>query len=124
MNLLLDTHIFLWAVSAPESLPRKMHRALTNPDNSVFVSSVSAWEVAVKKQLGKLDAPADLFDEVTQRGMSELPLRFSHARELDCLPPHHGDPFDRMLIAQAIGDDLVLVSNETLFDHYGVRRLW
>lgn len=101
---------------------------MRNESNEVYVSAATAWEIATKHRLGKLPEADELAIDI-QRYMAsqnflELPVTISDAQRAGSLPGHHRDPFDRMLIAQAMAEDLVLVSNETLFDRYGVRRLW
>ena len=102
--------------------------AIFERENTVFVSAATAWEVATKYGLGKLpEAEAmayDIVGMIALQGFNELPISVEHGDRAGSLPDHHRDPFDRMLIAQAMTEDLVLVSNEALFDQYGVRRLW
>ena len=128
MDLLLDTHAFLWWVVGNEALSRPARHAIENETNAVFVSAVSAWEIATKYRIGKLpDATAiatDLAAVMRDQGFSRLPVSFAHGEAAGALPGPHKDPFDRMLIAQAMLDRMTLVSNEQVFDTYGVRRLW
>lgn len=127
MRLLLDTHTLLWWVSDHPALSAAADHALNDPTHEVYVSAASAWEVATKARLGKLQAGPlahDFVGEVARQGFSPLPVTLDHGQRAGNLPGPHRDPFDRMLIAQAHAEDLVLVSNETLFDTYGVRRLW
>lgn len=126
-RLLLDTHALLWWVSNHPSLSVKADRALNDPANEVFVSAASAWEVTTKARLGKLTAgplAQDFVGEVRRQGFTPLPISMDHGQRAGNLPGPHRDPFDRMLIAQAQAESLVLVSNEALFDTYGIQRLW
>ncbi len=128
MRLLLDTHAFIWWVSGNRRLSRSAHRAIDDDANVVFVSAASAWEIATKYRRGRLDeavaiAP-DIAGAIADQGFEEMPITVAEAARAGGLPGPLLDPFDRMLIAQALSRDLVLISIETLFDRYGVRRLW
>jgi PIN domain nuclease of toxin-antitoxin system len=127
--LLLDTHAFLWWVFADPKLSRRARTAIEDDiENQVFVSAASAWEIATKFRIGKLADAAIVADDVAgtlaREGFNELSVSVRHAQRAGGLTGHHQDPFDRMLIAQAMLDDLVLVSNERIFGDYGIRRLW
>ena len=124
MNYLLDTHVFLWFIGAPEKLSSEAIDSIRNPRNAVFVSAVTAIEIAIKTALGKLKAPADLEDEIAARGFSHLPVHYRHGAALQSLSLHHQDPFDRLLICQAMTEKLTLVSHDRKFDAYGVDILW
>ncbi|HYC65934.1 MAG TPA: type II toxin-antitoxin system VapC family toxin [Reyranellaceae bacterium] len=128
MRLLLDTHAFLWWLAGEAALTRKARMTIAAEDTEVFVSAVSAWEIATKFRLGKLPEAApvatDIAAAVAAEGFSELALSLAHAARAGSLSGQHRDPFDRMLIAQAMLDDFTLVSNERAFDMYGVKRLW
>lgn len=129
MRLLLDTHALLWWAFADPKLSRRARAAIDDDvANEVFVSAVSAWEIATKYRIGKLPDAGAIADDVSQavaaEGFNELPLSMRHAQRAGSLGGQHRDPFDRMLIAQAMIDDLTLVSNERLFDAYAVNRLW
>ena len=128
MRLLLDTHAFLWWLLDDERLPRATHDAIADGGNSIFVSAASAWEIATKHRIGKLPSVAEIvtdLDSVLQgQGFKELPIALKHGRAAGTLPGPHRDPFDRMLIAQAMIEEMILVSNEQLFDNYGVQRQW
>jgi len=127
MKLLLDTHVFLWLLSSPERLGEHVG-IVTDQSNELTVSAASSWEIAIKHALGRLKLPEDPARYVPSRiraiGARALPIEHSHALAVATLPPLHRDPFDRMLIAQALAESLTLVSNERLFDRYGVPRLW
>ena len=122
-RLLLDTHVVLWALAEPEKLARPARTALEEAENEVFVSVVSGWEIAIKRALGKLEAPDDLEAAITMQGFEPLLVTFHHATQAGRLPPHHRDPFDRMLIAQAQAEGLVLVTRDPDIPRYGVRTL-
>jgi PIN domain nuclease of toxin-antitoxin system len=110
MRLLLDTHIFLWAVTGNSALKAPVRRMMEDADE-VYVSAASIWEIAIKAGLGKIEADADmLVNEITEVGFQELPVRLRHAAGVARLPPYHTDPFDRLLIAQAIAEPLKLLT--------------
>ena len=128
MALLLDTHAFLWWLAGDRKLPRRARTAIEDPDAVVFVSAVSAWEITTKYRLGKLPGASaivnDLAGAIASQSFTPLPVTVVHAQRAGLLIGDHRDPFDRMLIAQARSDDLILVSNEKVFDAFGVTRLW
>lgn len=129
MRLLLDTHAFLWWVFADPKLSRAARTAISDEaQNSVFVSAASAWEIATKYRIGKLAGARvvaeDVSGAIAAEGFNPLAVSVLHAERAGGLAGDHRDPFDRMLIAQAISDDLALVSNERVFEAYGVKRLW
>ena len=123
MNLLLDTHILLWWLADDPGLSEKQRSAIADPANVVYVSAASAWEIAIKKALGKLIAPSDLGAALIASELEQLPITVTHAEAVGELPPHHRDPFDRMLIAQAGVEDLTVVTGDPMFAQYEVRRL-
>lgn len=128
MRLLLDTHALIWWLAGDDRLGAAARSAMENPDNPVFVSAVSAMEVATKFRLGKLADAAELalnFAQIVmQNGFLELPLSIGHAARAGSLRADHRDPFDRMLIAQAELEQMALISNESLFDAFGIIRIW
>ena len=124
MNYLLDTHVFLWALGDTDRLRKEAAAALRSPNNAVFVSAVTSVEIAVKTAIGKLEAPTDLDDEIALRGFSHLPLRFKHGAGLRTLEHHHQDPFDRMLIVQALLEGLTVITHDRKFEKYPVKVLW
>jgi len=128
MRVLIDTHVLLWAVGGDKKLSRTAHGILSSFENEVFVSAASAWEIATKYRLGKLPAAGALAGNINaiveQLGFRPLPISLGHAERAGALPGEHRDPFDRMLIAQSQAENLPLVSNEHLFDAYGIRRIW
>jgi len=128
VRLLLDTHAFLWWVITDRKLSSAAHAAMSAAHNEVFVSAASVWEIATKHRLRKLPIPDSLANDielaVIGQGFLGLPVTLLHAQSAGALPGPHTDPFDRMLIAQAMLEDLTLISNETPFDAYAVKRLW
>jgi PIN domain nuclease of toxin-antitoxin system len=125
VRLLLDTHALLWALAAPARLPRATAAAIRNPSNAVYVSAASVWEVAIKVALGKLKADLDVIvRSVAEVGFEELPITLAHARRVFALPPHHRDPFDRMLVAQALEEGLTVVSRDPSLGAYRVPTVW
>ena len=123
MRLLLDTHAFLWWVSDFRHIAEPARQALADPDSEVFVSAVSGWEIAIKKAKGRLAAPDNLAAVVEEKRFAHLPLTFDHAERAATLPPHHRDPFDRMLIAQARAEGLILVTRDSRIPLYDVPTL-
>jgi len=124
VRLLLDTHIFLWTFGDPDRLPSVVAKAIVDPDNDVFLSAISVWEIAIKRALGRLDFPLERLDEtLTETGFEVLDFTAHHAVAAGALPRHHDDPFDRALIAQAVTDGLVLASVDRNMPRYGLRLL-
>lgn len=119
MNLLLDTHAVLWFVDGAAELRPEARGAIESADRA-YVSSASIWELAVKHARGRLVAPEDLPDRLHDLGFIELALGWEHARVAGELPLHHRDPFDRMLVAQAIVEQLTIVTRDDMFGRYGV----
>jgi PIN domain nuclease of toxin-antitoxin system len=128
MQLLLDTHAFLWWLSGDNQLSAAAQSAIADEGNGIFISAASAWEITTKHRIGKLPGVAaivaDLEGAIVDQGFIGLPISLRHGQVAGALPGTHRDPFDRMLIAQAMLENLVLVSNEQPFDAYGVGRLW
>ena len=128
MRILLDTHTLLWAAFDEDALSPRARRLIQSPKNEIIVSAASAWEVATKYRLGKLDFAQDLaknfVSEVTMAGYLLLAITPEHAQRAGLLPGEHKDPFDRMLAAQAIHEDMPLLSNDPQLDVFGVRREW
>jgi PIN domain nuclease of toxin-antitoxin system len=122
MRLLLDTHVLLWWM-ADEPISDEAMSAITDAGNDVFVSAVSAWEISIKKALGKLEAPDDLIEQIEANAFSPLDVTVRHGLTAGGLPRHHDDPFDRMLLAQAVLGQLVLVTRDARFDDYDVTLL-
>ena len=127
MRVLLDTHAFVWWVADSRRLSGTARGTIRNEVNDIFISAASAWEIATKHRLGKFpeaDALAsDIRGAIARQGFEELPVSVGDAERAGRLTGPHRDPFDRMLIAQALAHDLAIVSNERAFDRYGVNRL-
>ena len=128
MRLLLDTPTLLWWLSEDSSLPASARKLIANKNSDVLVSAASAWEIATKVRLAKLPIALDLAHDFTayldRERFETLPVSAEHAIRAGLLPGPHRDPFDRMLIAQALAENLAIVSNDVVFDGYGVKRLW
>jgi PIN domain nuclease of toxin-antitoxin system len=118
VNLLLDTHVLIWWDEA-RRLAAEARRAIADAD-SVYVSAASAWEIAIKTGLGRLRPTRTVEQAVEESGFLELPVTFRHAQRVGGLPPHHRDPFDRLLIAQAEVEELTLVTRDPVFARYAV----
>ncbi len=128
MNVLLDTHVLLWAALAPASLSPDTAAIVADEANIVVVSAASAWEIATKVRLGKLPGAEtferEFLDVLDDAGYSLLAIDLEDALRAGRLPGVHRDPFDRMLVAQALGRDLPLLSNDAKLDAFGIRRIW
>jgi PIN domain nuclease of toxin-antitoxin system len=128
LHLLLDTHALIWWMNESPSLPESVRRLLVDKRNTVVVSAASAWEMATKVRLGRLPAAGEItrnfVEYLEQAGFESLPVTAAHGIRAGLLPGPQHDPFDRMLIAQAQAEDLTMVSNEEIFDGYGIRRVW
>jgi PIN domain nuclease of toxin-antitoxin system len=122
VKLLLDTHALLWWL-ADEQLGARAFRAVEDPGNLVAVSAASVWEISIKRAQGKLRAEGDLIAAIEESGFEPLPVSFRDADHAGALPPHHRDPFDRMLIAQAQLQDLTIVTRDRRFSAYDVETL-
>lgn len=123
MRLLLDTHVLLWWLANDPSLAHDAESAIADSGATVFVSAASAWEIAIKQALGKLDAPNDLQNRVEMNRFEALSITISHAHSAGTLPRHHDDPFDRMLVAQALAEGLTVVTRDPRLGPYGVPTL-
>ncbi|MDP3971359.1 MAG: type II toxin-antitoxin system VapC family toxin [Candidatus Nanopelagicales bacterium] len=122
MQLLLDTHVVLWCLAGAPLSPEVLD-TIRNRQNAVFVSAATAWEVSIKQALGKLNAPGNFEEAVEDAGFTALPITLADALTAGRLPGHHADPFDRMLIAQALRRRMTLVSQDSRFGEYDVRIL-
>lgn len=122
MRLLLDTHALLWWL-ADDGLTDQARDAVADQANLVMVSAVSAWEISIKKALGKLTAPDDLEQQIDEGGFAPLPITIRHGIAAGELPRHHDDPFDRMLIAQAVAEGLTVLTHDKHFADYDVAIL-
>jgi PIN domain nuclease of toxin-antitoxin system len=128
MRLLLDTHALMWWLDGDRALSATARTAIANRANAIAVSAASAWEIATKHRLGKMPqaatVAADVPGTIADEGFIELPVTVLHGQRAGELPSHHRDPFDRMLIAQALTEEMILVSKDEVFDLYGAPRLW
>ncbi|MGH2500517.1 MAG: type II toxin-antitoxin system VapC family toxin [Candidatus Limnocylindria bacterium] len=123
MRLLLDTHAALWALANDPALSAEARSAVVAGENPVFVSAASAWEIGIKRALGRLVAPEDLRRALAAARFEPLAITVEHALAAAVLPGHHGDPFDRMLVAQAQAEELTIVTRDRAFAPYDVRVL-
>ena len=128
MNLLIDTHIFLWFVFAEVTLNSYARSLVEDEANTKFLSMASVWEMAIKHSIGKLPLalpfPQFMKQHLETSGFLLLPIEFEHLTQVASLPLHHRDPFDRLIIAQSIAENLAIVSADSAFDAYGASRLW
>ncbi len=128
MRLLFDTHTFLWWDSEPEKLSARALELLRDRDNTLFFSVVSAWEIQIKLQLGKIRIELPLPDIIEGQQQANhvetIPVTLEHVLKLSEIPPHHKDPFDRLLIVQAIAEDLTIISKDPAFSDYPVKLIW
>jgi PIN domain nuclease of toxin-antitoxin system len=128
MKVLVDTHTFIWDLEANPKSSRKAIEILRSDSSELIFSLVSLWEIAIKIKLGKLSAigssVAYIRDEMNAYGMEFLPIRYEHILQLEALPAHHGDPFDRLLIAQAIAESLPILTHDRKFSLYPVKLIW
>ena len=123
LRLLLDTHTLVWWLSDVSRLAEGARNAIADPRNDVFVSAVTGWEISVKRATGRMTAPDNLSAMVEERGFIHLPLTFHHAEQAGSLPMHHRDPFDRILVAQAQVEGLILVTRDAFIPLYGIRTM-
>jgi len=124
VKLLLDTHAALWWLADDARLGRDAERQLSDETNRVLLSAAVIWEVAIKRSLGKLQAPGDLAPMLLGAGAQPLPVTLDHAAAVEELPWHHRDPFDRMLVAQALAEGAVIISQDERMRRYGVSLVW
>jgi PIN domain nuclease of toxin-antitoxin system len=128
MKLLLDTQAFLWWVMDEAALSSRARQLIQDGASVLYLSAASAWEISIKASLGKLklsDEPGKVITEqMAANGIHPLPIQVSHALHVYSLPPHHGDPFDRMLVAQSQLEDLPIVTPDEQIARYGVRTVW
>lgn len=127
MSFLLDTHVFLWFVSGDKQLPKSILDKIKDINTPCFLSSASLWEITIKKQIGKLKLEItlnELFDYIQRNQIEVLQTNFDHLLILENLPKHHGDPFDRLIISQAIAEDLIIITRDKLFKKYKVNQQW
>jgi len=128
MKVLLDTHAFLWSITGDDRLSKTAEKTFLNPDNNLYFSAASFWEICIKLSLGKLSLKRGWFktiqEEMRINAVQWLPVEMQHCVELTNLPFHHRDPFDRMLIAQAMVEDLQLLSRDGRLSAYQIKRIW
>lgn len=128
MKLLLDTHALLWWVTDAAALSRRARAAIAAPDNECLVSAASAWELAIKVSLGRLEVEGALSrflsEQLAVNRFRALPVELAHAVRVASLPFHHRDPFDRLLVAQALEEGAAVVSADKVLSRYGCRRIW
>ena len=128
MKVLLDTHAFLWLISGDDRLSETAQKTFLNPGNILFFSAASLWEICIKMSLGKLSLKSGwlktIEDEMKINAIQWLSIEMTHCVKLINLPFHHRDPFDRMLVAQAIVDDMQLLSRDTRLSSYEIKCIW
>ena len=123
MTLLLDAHALLWWLADDRQLSAEARAGISDPLTRVWVSAITAWEIGIKRALGKLSAPPDLVPQLHREGFDELPITVADALHAAALPRHHDDPFDRMLVAQAQRRDLTVVTRDSRLLDYGIALL-
>jgi PIN domain nuclease of toxin-antitoxin system len=126
MNVFLDTHTFLWFIDSPEHLPRRVRILLDDEHTGLVVSIATPWEIAIKRSIGKLTTRHSASEQMLEYEdiVRFLPINAAHLERFEVLPYHHRDPFDRIIIAQALAENLPVVSSDAAFDAYGVERVW
>jgi PIN domain nuclease of toxin-antitoxin system len=127
LKVLIDTQVLFWWYSEPAKLSRSALSVIKDCDNTILISAATAWELAIKVALKKIDALSlviDLSGFLEEEGFTELPIRIQHATRAGFLPLHHRDPFDRLLVAQAQDLGVPVVSSDRLLDRYDIQRLW
>lgn len=123
MNIILDTHVLIWALEDNPALSVKAAEAIIDADNIIFVSAVSVWEIGIKRKMGKIETPDNLLEEINLHRFTPLPINLHHAELAGTLPDIHKDPFDRMLVAQAVYEKLTLVTRDEKISRYDVKIL-
>ncbi len=124
MRLLIDSHALVWWFESLPVLSLPARNAITDPSNEVLVSVAALWELMIKVSTGKLSLPADIETMVVGEGFAVLPITFAHLRVIPALPRHHRDPFDRMMIAQALAEGIPIATSDRAFAAYGVQIVW
>jgi PIN domain nuclease of toxin-antitoxin system len=128
MNYLLDTHAFLWFIDDSTALSKTARHLIEDADNNLYLSTASIWEIAIKISLGKLSMPTPFANFVGQQlltnAIETLEIRITHAEIVTRLPFQHRDPFDRLIIAQSLSEDITIIGRDAIFDAYGIVRYW
>jgi PIN domain nuclease of toxin-antitoxin system len=122
-RLMLDTHAFLWWLGDDPRLGPRARELIATAENQIFVSAATAWEISIKKSLGKLEAPEDLDAIADEEGFEKMPISFFHGERVGDLPQHHRDPFDRMLIAQSQAEGLEIITADDAIRRYAVKTI-
>lgn len=123
ISYLIDTHVLLWWLSQDKKLSKKINDLIADPDNDIMVSAVSVWEIVIKKSLNKLESPENLKEILIENDIKILPMTADHALCVEHLPFLHQDPFDRLLIAQCIIEDLIFVTADKIIPQYAIKCL-
>ena len=127
MRYLIDTQILIWMIIDTEKIPKNIHNILNNTKNEIFISSVSIWEIAIKTSVKKLLLPFELrklTEEIKNMNIAILDISSEHLIKVADLPFHHKDPFDRLIISQAIIENLPIISSDKNFDYYEIKNIW
>ena len=128
MRFLLDTHTFLWWIADDPHLSERARQLISDPENDIFLSAASGWEMAIKTQLGKLRLPDHfeqfIAEQLFRNNITSLPVMMSHALHVQSLPLHHRDPFDRLLIAQGQLEKMPIITTDSVFADYDVEIVW
>ncbi|WPP52962.1 type II toxin-antitoxin system VapC family toxin [Catalinimonas niigatensis] len=127
MKYLLDTNALLWVLENNHLLTKKAKNAIVNDRNDIYVSIVSLWEIAIKLSIRKLELTKtlnEIIEEMSRQFLHVLPISVDAIRKIQMLPFHHRDPFDRIIIAQAQADNLIIITKDQQFDHYDIKILW
>ncbi|HSW96674.1 MAG TPA: type II toxin-antitoxin system VapC family toxin [Candidatus Saccharimonadales bacterium] len=121
MHYLLDTHIFLWWLNATNKLAQPLQMVIQDPNNYIYISTATAWEISIKHRTGKLPLKTTISEMISISGFQVLPITLPHILQLEKLPVHHNDPFDRILIAQAKEENLILITDDSKIKQYDVK---
>jgi PIN domain nuclease of toxin-antitoxin system len=124
VKVLLDTNALLWWRSGSSRLPTRVSDEISDPDNNIVVSIASLWEIAIKRGLGKLRFPENFDEVMAEEEFDLLTITYAHLRMLGGLPQHHRDPFDRMMVAQALAEGIPIATSDRVFTSYGVQIVW
>ncbi len=124
MNYLLDTHALIWWLADHQKLSPKAHKLISDINNQIFVSTASVWEIAIKSRLGKIETPENLLELIDEESFTILNISARDAWSIKDIVPHHQDPFDHLLISQAINENLKIISRDKFFDLYDVSVVW